>query len=100
MIFLKLTKAQVKDIVTRASKTFAQAFISAISVDSIFGVTDLDTLKRIGLSMLIAGVAAGISAIWNMVQDWLYNKIEEIMPTEEQLSESIEEGLGITDEQI
>ena len=97
---MKLTKEQIKDIVARAGKTFAQAFISAISVDSIFGVTDLDTLKRIGLSMLIAGVAAGISAIWNMVQGWLYRKIDEIMPTEEQLTESIEEGLGLEDEQI
>jgi hypothetical protein len=91
---VKLTKEQVKDILARAGKTFAQAFVSAISVDSIFGVTDLDTLKRIGLSMLIAGVAAGISAIWNMVQNWLYRKIDEIMPTTEEITESIEEGLG------
>ena len=97
---MKLTKEQIKDIVARAGKTFAQAFISAISVDSIFGVTDLDTLKRIGLSMVIAGVAAGISAIWNMVQDWLYNKIDELMPTEEQITESIEEGLGLEDGEI
>ena len=90
---MKLTKEQIKDILTRASKTFAQAFISAISVDSIFGVTDLDTLKRIGLSMLIAGVAAGISAIWNSCQDWLYNKIDEIMPTSDELTEEIEKGL-------
>ncbi len=91
---MKLTKEQVKDILARAGKTFAQAFVSAISVDSIFGVTDLDTLKRIGLSMLIAGVAAGISAIWNMIQNWLYRKIDEIMPTTEEITESIEEGLG------
>ena len=97
---MKLTKEQIKDILARAGKTFAQAFISAISVDSIFGVTDLNTLKRIGLSMLIAGVAAGISAIWNMIQSWLYRKIDEILPTEEQLAESIEEGLGLEDEQI
>jgi hypothetical protein len=97
---MKLTKEQIKDILARAGKTFAQAFVSAISVDSIFGVTDLDALKRIGLSMLIAGVAAGISAIWNMIQNWLYRKIDELMPTEEQLTESIEEGLGLEDEQI
>lgn len=89
-----MTKEQIKDVLARAGKTFAQAFVSAISVDSIFGVTDLNTLKRIALSMLIAGVAAGISAIWNMVQNWLYRKIDEIMPTEEELTESIEEGLG------
>jgi hypothetical protein len=97
---MKLTKEQLKDILARAGKTFAQAFISAISVDSIFGVTDLDTLKKIGLSMLIAGLAAGISAIWNMVQNWLYRKIDEIMPSEEELAKSIEEGMGEIEDDI
>ena len=97
---MKLTGMYSSVNISPEGKTFAQAFISAISVDSIFGVTDLDTLKRIGLSMVIAGVAAGISAIWNMVQDWLYNKIDELMPTEEQITESIEEGLGLEDGEI
>lgn len=97
---MKLTKEQLKDILARAGKTFAQAFISAISVDSIFGVTDLDTLKKIGLSMIIAGVAAGISAIWNMVQNWLYRKIDELMPTSEELAKSIEEGMGEIEDDI
>lgn len=60
-----MNKQIIKDIVVRALKTFVQAFLSAISVDSLLGVTDLDTLKRIGISMLIAGTAAGISAVWN-----------------------------------
>lgn len=55
----------MKDVAVRALKTFAQAFISAISIDALFGVTDLDMLKKIGVSMLIAGTAAGISAVWN-----------------------------------
>ena len=55
----------IKDIIIRALKTFVQAFLSAISVDALLGVTDFDTLKRIGISMLIAGTAAGISAVWN-----------------------------------
>lgn len=94
---MKLTKQQVKDILARAGKTFAQAFISAISIESILGVTNLDVLKRIGLSMLIAGVAAGISAVWNMVQNWLYRKIDELMPTSEDIAKSIEEGLEDVD---
>jgi hypothetical protein len=94
---MKITKEQLKDILARAGKTFAQAFISAISIESIFGVTDLDVLKRIGLSMLIAGVAAGISAVWNMVQNWLYRKIDELMPTSEDIAKSIEEGFEDVD---
>ena len=93
---MKLTKAQIKDILTRALKTFAQAFISALSVDTLFGVTDLDTLKRIGLSMLIAGVAAGVSAVWNMTQDFIFKWIEKKFPTDKE--ESIQKGLDKYDE--
>ena len=60
-----MNKQIIKDIVIRALKTFVQAFLSAVSVDALLGVTDFDTFKRIGVSMLIAGSAAGISAVWN-----------------------------------
>lgn len=96
---MKLTKAQIKDILARAGKTFIQAFISSISVDTLFGITDLDTLKRIGISMLVAGVAAGISAVWNSVQDYVIAWVEKkFMPTEESIAESIQEGLDEYDE--
>ncbi len=64
----------IKDIIIRALKTFVQAFLSAISVDALLGVTDFDTLKRIGISMLIAGTAAGISAVWNTALEAANNK--------------------------
>lgn len=60
-----MNKTIIKDIIVRALKTFVQAFLSAVSVDTLLGVTDFDTFKRIGISMLIAGTAAGISAVWN-----------------------------------
>ena len=60
-----MNKTIIKDILIRALKTFVQAFLSAVSVDTLLGVTDFDTFKRIGISMLIAGTAAGISAVWN-----------------------------------
>lgn len=59
------TKEMIFDIIERAFKTFMQAFLSAISVDTLLGVTDFDGLKKVGLSMLVAAVAAGISAVWN-----------------------------------
>ncbi|MBQ3045622.1 MAG: hypothetical protein IJO03_01000 [Clostridia bacterium] len=62
-----MNKEIIKDIVIRALKTFVQAFLSAISVDALLGVTDFDAFKKIGLSMLIAGTAAGISAVWNSI---------------------------------
>ena len=60
-----MNKTKIKDILIRALKTFMQAFLSAISVDALLGVTDLNTLKKVLISILIAAVAAGISAVWN-----------------------------------
>lgn len=71
-----MNKEILKDIAVRAVKTFAQAFLSAISVDALFGVTDKDTLKSVGISMLIAGTAAGISAVWNAAVEIINLKIE------------------------
>ena len=59
------TKAIISDIAERAAKTFMQAFLSSISVDVLLGVTDFDAFRKVGLSMLVAALAAGISAVWN-----------------------------------
>lgn len=55
----------IYDVLERAGKTFFQAFLSAISVDVLLGVTDFNAFKKVGLSMLVAALAAGISAVWN-----------------------------------
>ena len=59
------TKGMIIDILERSGKTFLQAFMSAISVDVLLGITDFDAFKKVGLSMLVAALAAGISAVWN-----------------------------------
>lgn len=59
------TKRILADVAERAVKTFLQAFLSSISVDLLLGATDFDAFKKIGLSMLVAALAAGISAAWN-----------------------------------
>ena len=59
------TKIILADVAERALKTFLQAFLSSISVDVLLGVTDFDAFKKVGLSMLVAALAAGISAAWN-----------------------------------
>lgn len=66
-----MTKEKIKDIVIRALKTFVQAFLSALSVDAVIGITDFDVLKKVLVSVLIAATAAGISAVWNMALDAL-----------------------------
>lgn len=70
-----MNKEIIKNIAVRAAKTFVQAFLSAISVDALLGVTDLDTLKSVGISMLIAGAAAGFSAVWNAAVEIINSKI-------------------------
>lgn len=69
-----MNKEIIKDILIRALKTFVQAFFSAISVDALLGVTDFDAFKRIGLSMLIAGTAAGVCAVWNGALKYISSK--------------------------
>lgn len=64
-----MTKEKIKDILIRALKTFVQAFLSALSVDALIGITDFDVLKKVLISILIAATAAGISAVWNMALD-------------------------------
>ncbi len=59
------TKRIIADVAERALKTFFQAFLSSISVDVLLGVTDFDAFKKVGISMLVAALAAGISAAWN-----------------------------------
>ena len=87
-----MTKEKIKDVATRASKTFIQAFIGSITIDSFFGVTDRNAIKRIGLSVLVAGVAAGVSAVWNMILEFVYKKIDEAMPTSEEIEKELKEG--------
>ena len=87
-----MTKEKIKDVLIRAGKTFAQAFISALSVDALFGVTDFTALKRIGITILIAAGAAGVSAVWNMVLDFVYKKIDEAMPTSDEIEKELKEG--------
>ena len=87
-----VTKEKIKDIVARATKTFVQAFIGSFTIDAFFGVTDTEAIKKIGLSMLVAAVAAGVSAVWNMVLDLIYQKIDEAIPTNDEVETAIQEG--------
>lgn len=66
-----------KDLLGRVGKTFVQAFIGAVSVDALIGVTDLETFKRIAAGLAVAGISAGISAVWNLAQAWAKEGSEE-----------------------
>ena len=52
-----------KDIGIRAGKTFLQAFLGALTVD----VTMMTADRSVWRSMLLAAVAAGVSAVMNTI---------------------------------
>jgi hypothetical protein len=56
-----------KDILIRAVKTFIQAFIGSITINSFLVVNDINALKAVLYSTLIGGLSAGLSAIQNML---------------------------------
>lgn len=62
-----------KDILERAAKTFIQAFLSSLIV-SINNATRVD--ETMIKSAILAAIAAGISALMNMVINYL-NREEE-----------------------
>ena len=73
-----MNKKAVRDILIRASKTFVQAFISYLSIDAFFGVTDYTTIKKIALSLVVGALAAGVSAVWNSILEWINRRIDEM----------------------
>lgn len=58
-----MTTEKLKDIGIRAAKTFLQAFLGSISVETVLSTTD----KSLARSMLISATAAGISAVMNLI---------------------------------
>ena len=72
---MKNKKLNWKDIGRRAAKTFAQAFIGTVSTVSFVGVKDLDTFKAVAISTAVAGISAGVSAVWNMAREYINKEL-------------------------
>lgn len=69
-----MKKVDWKDIWKRSGKTFVQAFVAAVSIEQLGAVTDLESAKVFLRSMMVAGLSAGVSAVWNMVTSCLKGK--------------------------
>ena len=62
---LKIDKVDWSDVFKRSLKTFIQAFISEFNIDILVSSdTDISSAVR---AMIVAGVAAGICAVWNYI---------------------------------
>ena len=57
---------KTKDVIERALKTFIQAFLGSVTINSFMLVEDINGFKSVLYSTLIAGISAGVSAVWNM----------------------------------
>jgi hypothetical protein len=55
------------DILVRAGKTFLQAFVGSITINSFLVVNDVNAFKAVLYSTLIGGLSAGLSAVQNMI---------------------------------
>ncbi len=60
------------NLVGKALKTFIEGFLASllVTLPSINNVTDLDIVKN----MIIGGIAMGISAVLNLIQEYLHGK--------------------------
>ncbi len=56
-----------RDLAVRALKTFVQAFLSALTLDGIFDLSDGSALRRALLTAALPAFAAACSAVWNLV---------------------------------
>lgn len=70
----------MKDVLVRALKTFWQASISYVIINSEMLFTDitsfdLEKLKQFGIALGIGALAAGLSAMYNGVLRPLANKL-------------------------
>lgn len=62
------------DIVERCYKTFFQASIGVVLTASTTDLMKADTLK----TLLVAGIIAGVSAVWNLIKTLVDNKIKKL----------------------
>ncbi len=71
-----MNKEKIKDVLTRALKTFIQAFVS-IAIAQLAGVNFIEgeDLMNVLIGIAISAGAAGVSAVWNGVLSPLLNSI-------------------------
>lgn len=73
-----MRKVDLQDIGKRAGKTFIQAFVASISVsaEQIVAIRDIESVKVILGPVLIGAIAAGVSAVWNLLTGYFSKDME------------------------
>ena len=76
---MKLKSIDWRDLLIRAVKTFIQTFVSYLTIDGLFGISDKVEMQRWALTTGLSALAAGISAVWNLVLDIVSTKAGEAL---------------------
>lgn len=76
---MKLKSIDWRDLLIRAVKTFIQTFVSYLTIDGLFGISDKVEMQRWVLTTGLSALAAGISAVWNLVLDIVSTKAGEAL---------------------
>jgi len=79
MMKAKLKQIDWRDLAIRAVKTFIQTFVSYLTIDGLFAISDRVEMQRWALTTGVSALAAGISAVWNLVLDIVSDKAGEAL---------------------
>lgn len=67
MKFLKRIKWN--DVGERALKTFVEAFVATVAASDFLNLGGGEALKTALFTTVVSGMAAGLSAVWNMLSN-------------------------------
>ena len=70
-IINKIVNFLKNDIVERCYKTFIEAFIGTLITVNVADITNIDYVK----TLMLSAVIAGMSAVWNIVKTLIDNKL-------------------------
>ena len=65
------------NVAERVVKTFVEAFVAAVAASNILDIADVNSLKSALISTAIAGLSAGVAALWNLLAEVLKSEAAE-----------------------
>ena len=75
----RLAAVDWKDLGKRAGKTFVQTFLSYLTIDGVFGISDKVGFQRWLLTTGLSALAGAISAVWNLIMSVISEKAGEAL---------------------